>query len=269
MMRPTSCREGRDTRHAVLAWSRLPCEHPFLIRIDSVTKHYGASRVLGPVSLDVAPHSTLALVGSSGSGKSTLLRMLVGLVVPDAGRVEVAGEQVTTASVERLRLRIGYVIQDGGLFPHLSAGENASIVARHLGWDSARVASRVAELAALVRLRDEVLRRHPAQLSGGERQRVSLMRALFLDPDVLLLDEPLGALDAVVRAELHEELRAIFRKLSKTVLLVTHDIREAAFLADEIAVMRDGVIVRRGTLDELTRNPGDPFVERLLAAQRS
>ncbi len=143
------------------------------------------------------------------------------------------------------------------------------MVARHLGWPDARVASRVAELAPLVRLRDALLGRYPAQLSGGERQRVSLMRALFLDPDVLLLDEPLGALDAVVRAELHDELRGVFRTLSKTVLLVTHDVREAALLADEIAVMRDGVVLQRGTLSELTRAPSDPFVARLLAAQEA
>lgn len=240
-----------------------------MIRISDVTKQFGGSRVLGPVSLQVAQHSSLALLGASGSGKSTLLRAIVGLVVPDAGSIELAGEPVTPATIGRLRLRIGYVIQDGGLFPHLSARENASVVARHLGWPEARVASRIAELAPLVRLRDTLLGRYPAQLSGGERQRVSLMRALFLDPDVLLLDEPLGALDAVVRAELHEELRGVFRTLSKTVLLVTHDVREAALLADEIAVMRDGLVLQRGTLAELTRAPSDPFVARLLAAQEA
>jgi len=240
-----------------------------VIRIRDVTKSYGTARVLGPVSLEVAQHASLALVGASGSGKSTLLRAIVGLVVPDAGTIELAGEPVTPATVERLRLRTGYVIQEGGLFPHLSARENASIVARHLGWADARVDARVAELAPLVRLRDGLLGRYPAQLSGGERQRVSLMRALFLDPDVLLLDEPLGALDAVVRAELHEELRGLFRTLSKTVLLVTHDVREAAYLADEIAVMRDGVVLQRGTIEDLARVPSDPFVERLLAAQQA
>jgi osmoprotectant transport system ATP-binding protein len=238
-----------------------------VIRISGVTKHYGGSRVLGPVSVEVAPHASLALVGASGSGKSTLLRAVVGLVLPDAGSIELAGEPVTPATMERLRLRTGYVIQEGGLFPHLSARENASIVARHLRWAEARVEARVAELAPLVRLGPELLDRYPAQLSGGERQRVSLMRALFLDPDVLLLDEPLGALDAVVRAELHEELRGIFRTLSKTVLLVTHDVKEAAFLAEEIAVMRAGVVLQRGSLDELLRAPSDPFVERLLAVQ--
>lgn len=238
-----------------------------MIRFLGVTKHYGGARVLGPISLEVADRSTLALVGASGSGKSTLLRMLVGLVVPDEGRVEIAGEPLTPSTLGRVRLRTGYVIQDGGLFPHLSARENAAIVARHLGWDDARVGSRLADLAALVRLRDQVLDRYPAQLSGGERQRVSLMRALFLDPDVLLLDEPLGALDAVVRAELHQELRSIFGTLAKTVLLVTHDLREAAILAGEIAVMREGLILQRGKLEELARNPADPFVARLISAQ--
>src|ERR1035441_8135223 len=146
---------------------------------------------------------------------------------------------MTPLTAQRLRRRIGYVIQDGGLFPHLTARGNAMLMAQHLGWPRDRIAARVGERAALARLRTELHDRYPSELSGGERQRVSLVRALFLDPDVMLLDEPLGALDALVRAELQQELRTIFRTLKKTAILVTHDLSEAAFVADEIAVMRD------------------------------
>ena len=239
-----------------------------MIRLEGVTKHDGGARLLGPVSLEVAPHVTLALLGPSGAGKSTLLRMVVGLIRPDEGTVRVCGELMTPASAVRLRRRIGYVIQEGGLFPHLSARENAVVMARHLGWPAGRIASRADELAELVRLRPELLARFPAQLSGGERQRVSLMRALFLDPDVLLFDEPLGALDPLVRAQLQQDLRDSFRLLHKTVLLVTHDLAEAAFLADEIAVVNEGVVVERGPCAEIVGRPRDAFVARFVSAQR-
>jgi osmoprotectant transport system ATP-binding protein len=239
-----------------------------VIRFDGVTKHYGKARVLGPISLDVSEHVTLALVGTSGSGKSTLLRMVVGLVTPDEGRVSVAGQAVTPETVQGLRRRIGYVIQHGGLLPHLTAKGNATLMARHLGWAKARIEARFEELSALVQLRPEVLGRYGSQLSGGEQQRVSLVRALFLDPDVLLLDEPLGALDVLVRSELQAELRAIFRTLQKTVLFVTHDLAEAAFIADDIAVMHDGHVVQRGSMDALAKHPADEFVARFVGAQR-
>jgi osmoprotectant transport system ATP-binding protein len=240
-----------------------------VIRLVGISKSYAGARILGPISLEVGDRTTLALVGSSGCGKSTLLRTIVGLVSPDEGRVEVAGEPMTPLTAQRLRRRIGYVIQDGGLFPHLTARGNAMLMAQHLGWPRDRIAARLGELAALARLRTELLDRYPAELSGGERQRVSLVRALFLDPDVMLLDEPLGALDALVRAELQQELRTIFRTLKKTAILVTHDLSEAAFVADEIAVMRDGVILQRGSIDDLVSRPGDDFVSRLVGAQRS
>jgi osmoprotectant transport system ATP-binding protein len=239
-----------------------------VIRVEGFSKSYGGSCILGPISLTVETHTTLALVGSSGSGKSTLLRTVVGLVVPDEGRVEVAGESMTAATAMRLRQRIGYVIQQGGLFPHLTARDNATIMARHLGWTRERIDARTGELAALARLRPALLERYPAELSGGEQQRVSLVRALFLDPDVLLLDEPLGALDAIVRSELQDELRTIFRTLRKTAILVTHDLGEAAFVADEVAVMHEGVTVQRGSIDDLVSRPSTDFVARFVRAQR-
>jgi osmoprotectant transport system ATP-binding protein len=167
-----------------------------------------------------------------------------------------------------LRRRIGYVVQDGGLFPHLSAERNVTLVARYLRWDDERVRGRVDRLAELAGLDREALLRWPAQLSGGQRQRVGVMRALMLDPDVLLLDEPLGALDPLTRTRLQRELLSLFRSLEKTVILVTHDVAEAGILADETAIMREGRIVQRGAIDSIARAPADSFVRELLASRQ-
>ena len=164
---------------------------------------------------------------------------------------------------------MGYVIQEGGLFPHLSAGDNVTLMARYLKWDTHRIENRLHELAEIARFPVDGLSRFPAQLSGGQRQRVSLMRALMLDPDVLLLDEPLGALDPMIRADLQTDLKRIFQSLKKTVLLVTHDMGEAAFFSDLIILLRDGEIVQAGTLDEFFETPADPFVTHFINAQRS
>ncbi len=236
------------------------------LEIRGVAKRYGALEALAPTDLRVDPSRTLVLLGPSGCGKSTLLRVVVGLVAPDAGEVRVGGVTLGPSTVRALRLRMGYVIQEGGLFPHLRAGENAALMARHLGWPDAKVRARLAELAALVRLPDGALDRYPSELSGGQRQRVGLMRALMLDPEVVLLDEPLGALDPLVRADLQRDLREVFRALGRTVLMVTHDLREARVLGDEVALMRDGRVVQRGPVDELARAPADPFVTRFLGA---
>jgi osmoprotectant transport system ATP-binding protein len=239
-----------------------------VITLEGVEKWYGPRRVLGPVSLEVAAGARVAVLGPSGGGKSTLLRIVLALVRPDRGRVVVAGQAVddTTERDRRaLRRRIGYVVQDGGLFPHLTAEQNVTLVARHLGWDAARVAARVGELAEMTGLDRDALARWPVQLSGGQRQRVGVMRALMLEPELLLLDEPLGALDPITRARMQRELLALFRALGRTVLLVTHDVAEAAYLTDEIVVMREGRVVQRGSRDELSRAPADAFVRELLA----
>jgi osmoprotectant transport system ATP-binding protein len=239
-----------------------------VIVLANVSKSYGSKRALLPTSFTVDAERCLALIGSSGSGKSTLLRLILGLIVPDTGSIAIGGEPMTPKSAQRLRLRVGYVIQDGGLFPHLSAHDNVTLVARIVGRETRDIERRVAELTELVGLSAELLDRYPAELSGGERQRVGLMRALMLDPPVLLLDEPLGALDPLIRAKLQEDLRRIFKDLRKTVLLVTHDIGEAAFLGDEVALLRDGAIVQKGSLRDLALHPKDPFVSEFLHAQR-
>jgi osmoprotectant transport system ATP-binding protein len=239
------------------------------LALERVTKAFGARTVIRETSLDLAPGEKLALIGPSGCGKSTLLRMILGLVVPDSGTVRVGDVVVTASSARSVRRRVGYVIQDGGLFPHLTAEENVTLVSRLNGRDAASLRARVSELAELARLPEALLSRHPHALSGGERQRVGLMRALMLDPDVLLLDEPLGALDPIVRARLQEDLRNAFRKLGKSVLLVTHDMAEAGYLADGIAVMRDGAILQRGTMRDLVDAPAHPFVAEFVGAQRT
>jgi osmoprotectant transport system ATP-binding protein len=197
--------------------------------------------------------------------------------VPDSGVVRVGDVTVTDATARSVRRRVGYVIQDGGLFPHLTAEENITLVSRLNGngsgnrhdRDPAKLRARVKELAELARLPEALLARYPLALSGGERQRVGLMRALMLDPDVLLLDEPLGALDPIVRARLQEDLRDAFRKLEKCVLVVTHDMAEAAYLADAICVMRDGQVLQRGTMKDLVDAPAHPFVAEFVGAQRT
>ncbi len=244
------------------------------LALECVTKSFAsdvrgeARMVVHETSLTVAPGERLALIGPSGCGKSTLLRMILGLVVPDTGRVRVGGVEVTEATARLVRRRVGYVIQDGGLFPHLTAEENVTLVAR-LSVARFDIRARVRELAALARLPEALLARFPHALSGGERQRVGLVRALMLEPELLLLDEPLGALDPIVRARLQEDLRDAFRNLGKSVVFVTHDMAEAAYLADSIAVMHAGVIVQRGTMKELREAPKDSFVAEFVNAQRT
>jgi osmoprotectant transport system ATP-binding protein len=193
---------------------------------------------------------------------------MMGLLVPDAGAVRIGGINLTPENVAAQRRRMGYVVQDGGLFPHLTAGENVTLVARYLGWDRQREDKRIVELATLTQVSMDALGRYPVQLSGGQRQRVSLMRALFLDPELVLLDEPLASLDPVIRSELQEDLRRIFRTLGKSVVLVTHDLTEAAIFGDQIVLLRAGRIVQQGTLRELAEHPVDPFVTEFINAQR-
>ena len=239
-----------------------------MFELDRITKRYDGRTAVDGCDLAIEPGRTTVLIGPSGCGKSTLIRLMIGLALPDAGTVRFSGEDVTPERAPALRRRMGYVIQDGGLFPHLTAEENVTLMARHHGLDTSTIRARVDELALLVKLPGDARARFPVQISGGQRQRVGLMRALMLDPDVLLLDEPLGALDPMIRFELQGDLKQVFASLGKTVVMVTHDMTEAGFFGDTIVLMRDGRIVQRGSFRDLRESPADAFVSRFLRAQR-
>ena len=239
-----------------------------MIALENVSKTYGKQLALAPTSLQFTKGRIAALIGPSGCGKSTLLRLMLGLVQPDEGRVIFNGEQLGGNNVERVRHAIGYVIQDGGLFPHLTARANVVLLAHFLRRNTSWIEERVNNLTELVRIPRAALARYPSELSGGQRQRVGLMRALMLDPEILLLDEPLGALDPIVRSELQRELKGIFTHLGKTVILVTHDMNEAAYLALDIVLLREGQVVQRGTLNDLLHHPAEPYVTQFIKSQR-
>lgn len=240
-----------------------------MFELYAVSKSFEAHRALSPTSVSIPPRETTVLIGPSGCGKSTTLRLMLGLIEPDAGTLRLGNDEINHRTARDLRRRMGYVIQDGGLFPHLTARGNATLMAKHLRWPADRIAARLEELLTLTAFPGDGLDRYPAQLSGGQRQRVSLMRALMLDPEVLLLDEPLGALDPMIRADLQRDLREVFRALEKTVVIVTHDMGEAAYFADTIVLMRGGRIVQTGTFDDLNERPAEPFVSEFIGAQRS
>jgi osmoprotectant transport system ATP-binding protein len=240
-----------------------------MLQLAGVSKSYGTTPAIWPTDLTVPTGQTTVLIGPSGCGKSTLLRLMAGLLQPDSGVVSFEGVPVTPVNARELRRRIGFVVQDGGLFPHLTARGNVTLMARHLGWRHRRIDERLAELTSLTRFPAERLDQYPVQLSGGQRQRVSLMRALMLDPQLLLLDEPLGALDPLIRSELQADLRGIFQTLHKTVVLVTHDLGEAGFLGDTLVLMQEGRIVQQDAFDKLIQAPANEFVTRFINAQRS
>jgi osmoprotectant transport system ATP-binding protein len=244
-----------------------------MIEFESVELRRSHRFALRDFSLQVPTGRVTALIGPSGSGKSTVLRLAAGLLQPEQGRILFAGRALNFAdkggSLLRIRHRIGYVLQEGGLFPHMSVQSNIVLMARQLGWSQERIELRLKELLVLTRLSANLLDSRPGQLSGGERQRVSVLRALMLDPEVLLLDEPLGALDPMVRYELQAELKLLFRQLAKSVLLVTHDIAEAAYLADTLVLMREGRVVQSGEFSTLAAAPCEPFVTEFLSAYRS
>jgi osmoprotectant transport system ATP-binding protein len=225
----------------------------------------------GAVALDgadlaVAPGETVAVIGESGSGKTTLLRLFNRMIEPSDGEVRVGGRDVRSLDAVALRRSLGYVPQDGGLLPHWTAGRNVELVPQLLGWPPPRRRERAVELLELVGLPPaRFADRYPSELSGGERQRVAIARALAADPQTILLDEPFGALDALTRRELQDELLRVEGRLRKTILLVTHDLDEAIRLSDRVAVMREGRMLQIATPADLQRRPADPYVERLLA----
>ncbi len=296
-----------------------------MVELQGVSKNYDGVVALRPTDLQFAEGKTTALIGPSGCGKSTLLRLIIGLISPSSGQVLFDGAQVGPGNLLEVRRKTGYVIQDGGLFPHLTARDNVQLVAKlvldeshpremagalgdqakmkneaiqdavrgallggqqgrsqvsgiadPVGAESSRslekygaISTRVEELAEVVRIPKDLLSRFPGELSGGQRQRIGLMRALMLKPKVLLLDEPLAALDPMVRSALQTDLKRIFQELGATVILVTHDMGEAAYLGDTIVLLREGQIVQQGTLEDFQQRPKEQFVDEFLNAQRS
>lgn len=239
-----------------------------LLRLIDVGKRYDDAAALRPTNLSIERGKTTVLIGPSGCGKSTLLRLIIRLIQPESGSIQFDGEPITADNIDILRRRIGYVIQEGGLFPHLTARANVLLMARHVGKSPEEMNNRLLELCELTRFSDNLLPRYPVELSGGQRQRVSLMRALMLSPELLLLDEPLGALDPLVRVSLQKDLKEIFAHLQQTVLFVTHDLAEAIYFGDEIVLMNEGRIVQKGAVSDLRNNPADPFVSEFINAQR-
>lgn len=243
-----------------------------MIELDGVSKLFaGAPRpAVDGIDLVVPEGTTCALIGPSGCGKTTMLRMINRLIEPSAGRILVGGEDVMQADPIRLRRRIGYVIQQVGLFPHMTIAANVATVPRLLGWTRERVSERVDVMLATVGLDPaEARHRYPHHLSGGQRQRAGVARALAGDPPVLLMDEPFGAVDPVVRTRLQGEILSILRRLRKTVVIVTHDIGEAIRLGDRIALMRDGRIVQHDTPDRLLAEPENAFVAEFVGTDRA
>jgi osmoprotectant transport system ATP-binding protein len=235
-----------------------------VIAIEGVTVRFGGTEALRDVTLHVNTGEFCALVGPSGSGKSTLMRLVNRLVVPSAGQVRVRGRDVAAEAAPVLRRSIGYAMQSVGLFPHRTVAENIGTVPRLLGWDAGRIARRVEELLALLRLDPSMVARLPRALSGGQAQRVGIARALAADPDILLMDEPFGAVDPITRRELRAEMRRIHAETGKTILLVTHDPEEALELASHIVVLRDGRIEADGAPADLVAPHAAPFVRELL-----
>ncbi len=239
-----------------------------MITLDGLTKVYaGGGPAVDRVSMEIPEGATVALIGPSGCGKSTTLRMINRLIEPTAGKILVGGEDVTTMDPVLLRRRIGYVIQQVGLFPHMTAAQNIAVVPQLLGWTQARIAARTDELLDLVGLDPgETRPRYPWQLSGGQRQRVGVARALAADPPVLLMDEPFGAIDPVARGRLQDEFKLILSRVKKTVVIVTHDLDEAIKLGDRMAIMRAGRLVQYDTPEAILSAPADAFVAQFIGS---
>lgn len=236
-----------------------------MIEIENITKRYGAATVVNDVSLVVQPRTITVIVGTSGSGKTTLMRMINRLVEPTAGVIRLDGEDNRTLPGYELRRRIGYAIQGHGLFPHRTVAQNIAVVPELLGWDKARIDARVRELLALFQLDPETFGpRYPHELSGGQQQRIGVARALAAEPNVLLMDEPFGALDPVIRSKAQEDLLAIQKRFGTTIILVTHDMEEAIHLGHRIAVMDGGNLLQYATPAEILANPATDFVATLV-----
>jgi osmoprotectant transport system ATP-binding protein len=240
-----------------------------MLELKNIHKSFKGRPVLADVNLLVPGGATHALIGASGSGKTTLLRVTLGLVPFESGYVMINDQALLSFDPADWADRIGYVPQDGGLFPHLSGRSNVTLIAGLRGWKKPEIADRVEELRKVVDLDADVLARFPGEMSGGQKQRVAIMRAAMMNPAVMLLDEPMAALDPVIRRSLQQELKSIFQRLGKTVLIVTHDLGEAVFLAQRIAMLHQGRILQSGTYKELLHSPADPLVTQFINSQRT
>jgi osmoprotectant transport system ATP-binding protein len=238
-----------------------------MLTFRGVSKAFGDTTVVHPLDLEVAQREVVVLLGPSGCGKTTILRMVAGLISPTAGEIRVDGMPLHKSTLPQVRRKLGYVIQEGGLFPHLTAIDNVTLMARHEGWSRAQIDERLADLLDMTEISPDLLARYPIELSGGQRQRLSLMRALFLRPTLLLLDEPLGALDPLIRAGLQRDLKGVFTRTGATVLLVTHDLVEAGWFADRVCVLQAGRVVQQGSFSEIIEQPGSDFVREFVNAQ--
>jgi osmoprotectant transport system ATP-binding protein len=240
-----------------------------VLELQNISKTFEDRVVLDEVNLSVAKGATHALIGSSGSGKTTLLRITLGLIPFDKGYVKINDQALLSFTQVEWADRIGYVPQDGGLFPHISARNNVALIAKLRGWPKARIDGRVEELRKVVDLDAEILTHFPREMSGGQKQRVAIMRAAMMDPEVMLLDEPMAALDPLIRRTLQQELKSIFQRLGKTVLLVTHDLGEAVYLAEQLTMLHEGKMVQTGSYRDLLLHPASPFVTQFINAQRT
>jgi len=240
-----------------------------MLKLQNVYKTFEDRTVLADINLSVPKGATHALIGSSGSGKTTLLRITLGLIPFDRGYVKINDQPLLSFTPVEWAARIGYVPQEGGLFPHIMGHHNVSLIAKMRGWRKSKIAERVEELRKLVGLEPSVLERFPHEMSGGQKQRVAIMRAAMMDPSVMLLDEPMAALDPLIRHSLQQELKDIFQRLGKTVLIVTHDLGEAVFLAERITLLHEGRIIQSGAYRDLLHHPADPYVTLFINAQRT
>ena len=239
-----------------------------MIKVEHLSKHFGKVKAVDDISFRVNEHETLVLLGTSGCGKTTTLKMLNRLIDPTAGNIYINNKNILEQQPEILRRGIGYVLQNNGLFPHYTVGENIAIVPQLLKWDKKQTENRVSELLEKLHLSKDYLNVYPNELSGGQQQRVGLARALIADPEVLLMDEPFGALDNVTKAKIHAEFKALDELKRKTIVMVTHDVQEAFELGDRICLMDAGKIVQQGTPIDLLFKPKNKFVRDFLKEQR-
>jgi osmoprotectant transport system ATP-binding protein len=237
------------------------------IILEGVSKLYGDKPALREVSHAFEDNLTTAVIGPSGSGKSTLLQLINGLLRPGEGSIHVFGRPLDYKRLTEIRLQMGYAVQGTGLFPHMTVQENITLLARLQGWERSRLLQRTEQLMSLVNLPGDLIRRYPHELSGGQRQRVGLCRAMMLDPPIFLLDEPFGALDPITRSEVQNEFLHLQQVRARTTVLVTHDLREALRLAQQIIILRRGRVVQVGTPEVIRTRPSEEFVRKFVQSQ--